>query len=349
MRKFHFHAFCLLIALILSACSGSLRPNLDKLPLQDLAYRQEEITQPGLRLVYFGTSTIHLSDGAHAILIDGFFSRPSWRQLLLKKIEPNQEEIDFALEKTGVKKVDAIIVAHSHHDHAMDSGLVAQKTKAVLHGSISTLNIARGLLTPESQLQILKAHQPLVVGRFQVTAYKTPHSPNPINPGFINCPLSAPAWLSEYRAAESFSFLIQHPLGNVLVVPSANFKLHAFDGIQASVVLLSIGSLGKQSAAFTERYWSEVVGKADAKLVLPIHWDDFTRSLKKPLVPLPRFMDNMSISMNRIQRLAKRDGVAIRFLPLMQQVNLPVQQEENHHKEPRKEAYCKTPRNQKRT
>lgn len=335
MRKLNFHAFCLLTALMLLACSDGLRPNLDKLPFQNLAYHQKEITRPGLRLLYFGASTIYLSDSAHTILIDGFFSRPSWRQLLLTKFEPNRDEIDFALEKTGVKKVDAILVAHSHHDHAMDSGLVAQKTNAVVHGSISTLNIARGLLTPESQLQTLKTHQPLTIGRFQITAYETPHSPNPINPGFIDNPLSTPARLSEYREAENFSFLIRHPLGNVLVVPSANFKPHAFDGIQASVVLLSIGSLGKQSAAFTERYWNEVVGKSGAKLVLPIHWDDFTRSLKTPLAPLPRFIDDMSISMNRIQSLAKRDGVTIRLLPVMQQIYLPVRPEENHHKEPR--------------
>jgi L-ascorbate metabolism protein UlaG (beta-lactamase superfamily) len=65
-------------------------------------------------------------------MTDGFFSRPSWLPLLLTRFGPNQEERGFALSQAKVKKVDAIMVAHSHHGHAMDSGLFAQKTGATV-------------------------------------------------------------------------------------------------------------------------------------------------------------------------------------------------------------------------
>lgn len=323
MKKIYAFAPVALAAVVLMGCSGVLRPAVD-LSSPGLAYRQEEVRTPGLSLTFFGTSTVLLSDGANAIMTDGFFSRPSWLPLLLTRFESNEEEISFALSQAKVKKVDAILVAHSHHDHAMDSGLVAQKTGATVYGSASTLNIARGQKTPESQLHLLRAGQPLVMGQFKVTAYETPHSPEPINVGSIDHPLHVPAKLGEYKLGENYSFLVEHRLGNVLIVPSANYKPNAFDGIHAPVVVLGIGVLGKQSEAFTERYWDEVVRKTGAKLVLPVHWDDFARSLREPLVPLPRFADNMAVTLERLQALAKRDGVAIRFLPALREVSLPV-------------------------
>ncbi|RZI85566.1 MAG: MBL fold metallo-hydrolase [Rubrivivax sp.] len=322
MKKIHALVAVALAAMVLMGCSGVFRPNVDP-SSQGLAYRQEEVKTPGLSLTFFGTSTVLLSDGRKAVMTDGFFSRPSWLQLLLTKFESNVGEIDFALGQAKVKKVDAILVAHSHHDHAMDAGLVAQKTGATVHGSESTLNIARGQKTPESQLRLLKPGQALLIGDFKVTAYETPHSPEPINVGTIDHPLHAPAKLSKYKLGDNFSFLVEHRLGNVLIVPSANYKPHAFDGVHAPVVVLGIGLLGKQSAEFTERYWDEVVRKTGAKLVLPVHWDDFARSLHEPLVPLPRFMDNMAVALERLQALAKRDGVAIRFVPALQAVTLP--------------------------
>lgn len=321
MKKIWTSVAMALVASVLVGCSGVIRPSFDA-SSQGLAYQQKDIATPGLSLTFFGTSTVLVSDGRNAIMTDGFLTRPSWMRLAFGKLESSAEELDFALSQAKVKKVDGIFVAHSHHDHAMDSGLVAQKTGATVYGSESTLNIARGQNTPERQLHLLD-EKPVLIGNFKVTAYETPHSPEPINIGSIDHPLHAPANLSDYKLGKNYSFLVEHRLGNVLIVPSANYKPHTFDGVHAPVVVLGIGLLGKQSAEFTERYWDETVRKTGAKLVLPVHWDDFARSLREPLVPLPRFMDNMTVTLERIQALAKRDGVEIRFLPAMQEVRLP--------------------------
>lgn len=285
-------------------------------------YSESATAKPGLRATFFGTSTLSLSDGVNTIMIDGFFSRPSWWRLLLGKLSPDADEIDFALSKAP-RKIDAIFVAHSHHDHAMDSGVVAIKTGAIVYGSESTLNVARGQLTPEEQLRPLAAGTPTQIGQFRVTAHETPHSPEPLNVGFISEPVKTPARLSAYRLAENFSFYVEHPLGKILIVPSANYTPHAFDGIKADMVVLGIGTLGKQSADFAATYWSEVVRKTGAKLVFPIHWDDFTVSLRYPLAPLPIILDNVPVGLSRIKALADLDGVSVRFLPQLREVALP--------------------------
>lgn len=312
--------------IVLAALVGALqgvvyaRPAVD-VDSAEVLYERDAGRKPGLRAVFFGTSTILLTDGMSSIMTDGFFSRPSWLRLMMS-IKPDPEEINFALRKAP-SKIDAIFVAHAHHDHAMDSGLVAQKTDAIVYGSESTLNIARGQSTPEHQLRVLKVGQTVLIGHFRVTAFETPHSPDAISPGFITHPVQFPAKLGEFRAAENHSFFVEHPLGKVLIVPSANYSVNAFEGLQADIVILGIGTLGRQSNVFTETYWNEVVTKTGAKLVLPVHWDDFTQSLRAPLVPLPLFADNMNVAMEWLGPLAKRDGVAIRFLPSLREVTLP--------------------------
>lgn len=297
-----------------------VRPAVD-VDSADVLYRQDAAAKPGLRAVFFGTSSLSLTDGVHTVMVDGFFSRPSlWR--LLTRFSPDTDEIAFALRKAP-PRVDAVFVAHSHHDHAMDAGLVAIQTGALVLGSESTLNLARGQGTPESRLRRLQVRSPLQIGKFRVTAFETPHSPDPVNPGFIAEPIHTPAKLSDYRMAENFSFFVEHPLGKVLIVPSANYTPGIFDGIQADMVVLGIGALGKQSAEFVETYWSEVVRKTGATLVFPVHWDDFTLSLREPLVPMPYFMDNLKAGMTQIGPLARRDGVMVRFLPALQEVTLP--------------------------
>ena len=54
-----------------------------------------------------------------------------------------------------IDRLAAIIPVHSHYDHAMDVGIVANRSSAVVLGSESTANIARGANLPVDQYQIL--------------------------------------------------------------------------------------------------------------------------------------------------------------------------------------------------
>lgn len=202
------------------AIPGVFRPRLDA-SFKDQAYRQDDTKTPGLSVSFLGTRTLVLSDGRNVIMTDGFFTRPSWTTLALGTLESSAQEVEFALGRINARKVDTILVAHAHHDHAMDSGIVAQRTGAAVYGSESTLNIARGQNTPEAQLHRLALGQTLSFGDFKVTAYETPHSPEPINIGSVDHPLHTPAKLSAYKLDQNFSFLVEHRLGNVLIVPSA--------------------------------------------------------------------------------------------------------------------------------
>ena len=50
--------------------------------------------------------------------------------------------------------------------------------------------------------------------------------------------------------------------------------------------------LGKQESNFQNMYYEQAVRKVQPKLVIPIHWDDFTKPLTDTLEAMPKYADN---------------------------------------------------------
>ena len=278
---------------------------------------------PGRLIARFlGVATVLLDDGETAIMTDGFFSRPGKWRLLTGKIAPDNTRIDAALRRANVSRLAAVLVAHSHHDHAMDSAAVARRTGALLIGSESTANIGRGEGFPEASIRVVSGGESFSLGRFKITVVKSPHSPGMLFAGEIGAPLHAPANASDYREGGNYSYLVEHDGRGILVHASTNVSPGIFKGVRADIVFLGIAVLGKQSDQFADDYWREVVRTTGAKLVIPIHWDDFTLPLDQPLKPMPPLMDKFDRSLQTVQRLAQTDQVAVRLMPLFEPVDM---------------------------
>jgi L-ascorbate metabolism protein UlaG (beta-lactamase superfamily) len=271
---------------------------------------------------FLGVTTILLDDGENALLTDGFFSRPGRWQTLIGKIEPDPARIDAALERAKIGKLAALLVAHSHHDHALDSAAVARRTDALLIGSESTANIGRGESFPPDRIRVIKGCETFTFGQFKVIVFKSMHSPNALFEGEISSPLCTPAKASAYKDGGSYSFLVEHGGSSILIHASANFTPEIYKDVRADIVFLGIATLGKQSNKFADDYWREVVQATGAKLVIPIHWDDFTLPLDQPLQPMPPLMDDFETGMKMVQCLAARDHVAVKFMPLFEPVDV---------------------------
>lgn len=267
----------------------------------------------GLSATFLGTATLLFRDGNTQIMTDGFFSRPPPSKVLVQKLEPNLSEIQEVLAKLQLRSLDALFVAHSHYDHALDAARVASMTGADLIGSDSTANLARAEFFPDMRILTVRGGESMRYGHFEVTVYSTPHSPGGRYPGTIGSNIKPPLHVSDYREGGNFSFLLENRGHRILVVSSANFVPGLFAKVRADTVFLSIGTLGKQSEEFSENYWQNVVVQTQAKRVIPIHWDDFTVSLREPLKPLPPALDSFTEAMNRIRSYASRDGVQLQL------------------------------------
>lgn len=274
-----------------------------------------------VRVTFLGVSTLLFDDGDSAILIDGFFSRPSLLRTALTRIEPDGPRIEESLRRAGAEHVAAVVVVHSHYDHAMDAPEVARRTGALLVGSESTANVGRGAGLAEERIRVVRGSETLAFGRWRVAVIPSRHFPHGMAMGEISAPLRTPARAADYLEGGSFSLLLENGERSFLVQGSAGYVPGALRGRRAEIVFLGIGGLGSRDDAYRDEYWREVVASVGARRVIPIHWDDFSRPLTQPLRPLPRLLDDFDISMDFLVQRAAAGGVDVQLVDAWQKVD----------------------------
>ncbi len=279
-------------------------------------------TPARLKVSFLGVATVLLDDGETAILTDGFFSRPDMLQSLVGTVQPDLAAIGRGMERAGIPgrtgKLAAVIPVHSHYDHAMDAPEVARRTGALLLGSESTANVGRGWRLPEIQLKVAKLGEPMQFGKFTVTLWPGAHAPTGFTGGEITEPLKPPVRAFAYREGQTYAVHIVHEGRSLLINGSAGFAPGALQKVQADVVLLGIGTLGTQDAAYHDAYWREVVQATGARRVVPIHWDNFWIPSEQPMRPMPVPLDRFDLSMAFLRARGTQTGVDVR-LPLQWQ------------------------------
>lgn len=116
-----------------------------------------------------------------------------------------------------------------------------------------------------------------------------------------------PARARAYPEGGNHSFLIQNGACRILIVPSVGQPGATFKDVRADVILLGVGQLSRQGSDAVDAYWRDTVVASGARVVVPIHWDDFTRSLHQPLTPLPYALDRLDQTLDRLNALAGDD------------------------------------------
>jgi len=248
-------------------------------------------------VTWLGVSTLLFDDGETQILIDGFFSRPSLVDIALRQpVENDAASINFAMNEFRMRRLAAIIPVHSHFDHAMDVGAIANRTSASVLGSYSTAQIALGAGVPEDQITVVDSATSFEFGVFKVTLLPIGHAPIgwrgsvPFD-GVIAEPLVMPQPVSAWRMGGGFTVVIEHPQGTALVQGSAAYRKYALKEIAADVVFLGVSQLNSLGRDYAELYWQHTVTATGSHSVYPIHFDDFTHPFGKVELP-PKFIDN---------------------------------------------------------
>ena len=247
---------------------------------------QTEITDDSVRVNWMGTAGLYLSDGETGLYIDPFVSRYGLFKVGLGfSLKSQHRLIKEWIAITGGEKAQAVLVSHSHYDHVMDAPWFAKPSNAMIVGSESTANVARGAGIPETQIRIIKDRDSVVIGKFKATFIKSIHSPALFGkipwPGDIKQPLIPPTSASAYREGGAYAILIEHPKGNMLHYGSPGIKPGIFDNFNADVVFLSIG--GRKDTPPLVRH---VLTPLHPKTVIPIHFDDLFGPVDKQISPL---------------------------------------------------------------
>lgn len=264
-----------------------------------------------LKVTYHGVSTLMFSDGRERLLVDGFFSRPNIGRMLFLPIGSEPAAVSEGLGKE-LAPVRAVLTAHAHHDHALDTAAVAMvQDEAVVVGTRSVARLVGARKVPSERICIPAEGAPMVFGPYRVTAFYVRHGPNPFflrllldHP--LNRTLSGSAWFGSYRDDENLSYLVEYGDRRILVHPSSGTPSAT---VTAPIVFLGMGRVGKMAASDARDYWRATVAPG-ATTVVPIHWDRFTTKLGKKLVPSPGLLDDVPEGRRRVCRYAaERPGL----------------------------------------
>jgi L-ascorbate metabolism protein UlaG (beta-lactamase superfamily) len=288
-------AALVVVVSLLVAVLWNDRPAIDKIDWPP--YPEYEPHADAVTVIWLGVSTLLFDDGETQILIDGFFSRPSIADIVFGvPVESDAAQVNFILDEYQMRRLAAIIPVHSHFDHAMDIGAIANRSSASILGSQTTAQIARGAGVPEDQIVVAEIDSEYIFGNFSVRMISSNHAPigwggSVPFAGEIKEPLAVPAPVSAWREGKSYSIVISHAQGTTLIQGSSGFLPGALDDVGADVVMLGTWGLESLGRSYTEQYWLASVTSTGAKRVLPIHFDDYTRPFGS-IELSPRVLDN---------------------------------------------------------
>lgn len=264
-----------------------------------------------VRVVWMGTAGLFVTDGETGIYIDPFVSRYGLFKVGFGfGLNPDHGLIEKWITITGGARASAVLVGHSHYDHAMDAPYFAARTGAVIVGSESTANVALGAGLPEEKIRVITDGDRMTIGRFTATFIRSVHSPAIFGripwQGEIVDPLRPPAPASAYREGGTYAIVLAHPKGTLLHYGSAGIKPDIFDNISADTVFLSLG--GRKD---TPSLLTRVVAPVNAVRVIPIHFDNFFAPLDAG------FSHLIGVDMEEFHRsMSEFPGISVTFLPV---------------------------------
>ncbi|HTJ84093.1 MAG TPA: MBL fold metallo-hydrolase, partial [Polyangiaceae bacterium] len=241
-------------------------------------HRPREARAPrgaSLRIRWLGTAGHVVSTDTTTVLLDPFVTRPTVRGLV-RPLVPDEA----AIERWIPKKVDAVLLGHSHYDHLLDAPRIAILRGAKIVGSRSTAAFARASGVPARDIETIPAAGgALTIGDLEITFVPSRHGriafgEVPFDGEVTEPPtLPVPAW--RYRMGGAFGIHLRARGRTVYHNGSADLVDAELAGKRADVVL--VGLAGRQA---TRDYLERLVALLDPSVLVPTHHDAFFGALE---------------------------------------------------------------------
>lgn len=165
----------------------------------------------------------------------------------------------------------------------------------------------------EENIKAFKNGDSFEIGKYKISILTSKHSkPTILNNDLgvpIEKPLRQPAGLREYKEGGSYDFYIEYEDKKILIRPSFNYIEHQLDDIKADVLFLGVAGLAKADKQTEEIFFKETVEKTNAKLVIPVHWDNFFSSLDKPIKGMPIIVENTKVVFYKLAKYCEAHDV----------------------------------------
>ncbi len=251
-----------------------------------------------LTVRWLGTAGFELVCEGFTVLFDPYVTRASLARCVASRLESDEERVARV-----VPRADAIVLGHTHFDHALDAPGIARRTGARVFGGRSAEALCRAAGVSAGQVDVVEAsHGETVerdVGPFHLVFHPSAHSPFALGrvpfPGDITDCDAVPAYARDYRCGAVFGVEVRVAGRTVFHVGSAEI-LPQMPQIQVDLALVCVAGW-TATAAFPER----VLRKLSPRAVLLSHWDNFLTPLTPgasaralPAMQTGRLVDRLS-------------------------------------------------------
>lgn len=229
-----------------------------------------------IQVRWTGAAGLEFSYAEQTLLVDPYFTRPGLGRVVFGRLCPDRDLVEKHL--LSMKPVRALVVSHTHFDHALDIPVVAGHVEGPVLGSDSLYNLmaAQDLghrvnvcspgehITVDDHLNITML--PSVHGR--VILGRVPY------PGNIEREIQLPLKASGYRVGQVFAPKIQIHGRVFLHLGSAGFVEDALDGQTCDVLFLCVPGWARMPG-----YPERVIEKTRPETVVLFHHDNFFKPL----------------------------------------------------------------------
>lgn len=261
---------------------------------------------PGeLRLTYLGNAGWEITDGKTVVLVDPFLTQfARWtRTGPAPEIAPTDlYRPDTALINRHVTRADYILISHGHSDHAMDAGVISNRTGAVIIGHETAANLARAYDVPDSNLITVLGGEDYAFDGFSLRVVPNIHSALDDKRYFNNgrgivgtAPrgLRSPLRRNQYVEGGNLAYLLRMAGHEVLIMGSMNYLEREMEGLRPDIALVGANSQRLEIYDYTGRLMRALGYPA---LVIPSHADGYGNPNPSPAALADRktFLDEVA-------------------------------------------------------
>ena len=225
-------------------------------------------------LRWLGVAGFALTCEGTTILIDPYVTRRPVGELLRRTVVAS----DPVLVDRHIPRADAILLGHTHFDHALDAPAIARRDGATVYGGTSARHLM-GMHGLAGQAVEVEAHQVHEIGPFEVTFVPSVHSKLVLglkvpNGGEITCEHLDGMTSQAYCCGQVWGIHIAVAGATIYHQGSADLLDDEIRHTGIDVFLCGIA--GRQ---MTDGYVGRILPKLDPRTVVITHHDDFFRPL----------------------------------------------------------------------
>ncbi|MBS1958941.1 MAG: MBL fold metallo-hydrolase [Bdellovibrionales bacterium] len=224
---------------------------------------------------WLGVAGLSVTDGATTLIFDPVFTKPTLKNWIFgSAFRANPERVGAGLGAAAIDKANAVMVSHTHFDHAVDAALVSRLTGATVYGSESLSRVVQKNDFPV-RFEPVKDRQQITVGKFKITFIQREHSAilQGLDWKFLEGPVPADFDFKfyQYHVGETWAYFVEHPDGSILIDQGSHFfEPNAVYAGKADAYF--VGVANKTSL---EDLVANNINRICAPLVVPLHFDVF--------------------------------------------------------------------------